>query len=211
MKISTHSFLVVSLFVLASCGDTAKEKVKENAEAPKPDSSYSVQANHMAIKTFDQLTAAKGILGVFDVPEMLTIAKMDSTEFKNVSALLAKDYSVIQKDIAYIKAEVNGAAGAIYYNNDTSNFKFECIVPILKMPTVKPKNSEVVVLEASHMLIYNYYGPYENLYLIYDEIRNYIKDNKIEQTGPLREFYITDPSKQKDPSQWLTRIMVPVK
>ena len=195
---------------LASCG--SKNEAFAEAEAgPKKDSTYSIEPNHLAVKKIDQLTEAKGIVGIFDVPEMLTVTKLDSAVMPMVASVLAKNFGIVQKDIEYIKATVNGAAGAIYYNNDTTNFKFECIVPILKMPTIKPKNSEVVVLEASHMLIYNYYGPYENLYTIYDEIREYIKTNKIEQTGPIREFYITDPAKVKDPNEWLTRIMVPVK
>lgn len=195
-------------FLFSSCD--SNEKTKE-ANVVKADTSSSIQPNHLAVKTTEQLTDAKGVIGVFDVPEMLTITKMDSTNMSGVAALLAKNYLVLQKDIDYIKAEINGSAGAIYYNNDTSNFIFECVIPIAKMPTVQPKKSQVVVLEATKMLVYNYYGPYYGLYSAYAEIKDYCNKYKIEQSGPLREFYITDPTTVKDSMQWLTRIMLPVK
>lgn len=195
-------------FAFISC-DSKQPEVKETTE--KTDSSASIQPNLLAIKTTEQLTDAKGVIGLFDVPEMLTITKMDSTNMSGVASLLAKNYEILQKDIDYIKAEINGSAGAIYYNNDTSNFIFECVIPIAKMPTIQPKKSQVVVLEATKMLVYNYYGPYYNLHTAYSEIKEYCAKYHIEQSGPLREFYITDPTTVKDSTQWLTRIMLPVK
>lgn len=210
-KLIVNSICFVSLLVLASCSSDKEEKVlnNEKTEAVSSDSS-SIIPDHLAVKKLEQLTDAKGIIGIFDVPEMLTITKMDSANLPHVAKKLATNFGILQKDMDFIKAEVNGSAGAIYYNNDTSNFKFECVVPIKQMPKVQPKKSQVVVLEATHMLIYNYYGPYQNLYTAYAEIKTYCDKYKIEQTGPMREFYITDPVAVKDSMQWLTRIMVPV-
>jgi effector-binding domain-containing protein len=118
---------------------------------------------------------------------------------------------LVAKDIELMNAKRFGSMGAIYYNNDTANFIFECVVPIEKMPKVKPKNSQVVVLEEGKMLIYNYYGPYQDLFSAYDEIRAYCAKYNLEQVGPLREFYITDATAVPDPKDWLTRIMLPIK
>lgn len=195
--------------LLSSCNNDTAVADEKGAES-KVDS-VSLVPNHLAVKTLEQLTDAKGIIGLFDVPEMLTITKMDSANLPNVAKKLATNFGIVQKDMAFIKAEMNGSAGAIYYNNDTSNFIFECVIPIKEMPKVQPKKSQVVVLEATKMLIYNYYGPYQNLFMAYAEIKSYCDQHKIEQSGPMREFYITDPVAVKDSMQWLTRIMVPVK
>lgn len=196
------------LFALTSCSND-KEVVEEKSEVKASDSA-AIIPDHLAVKQLEQLTDAKGIIGIFDVPEMLTITKMDSANLPHVAKKLATNFGILQKDMDFIKAEVNGSAGAIYYNNDTSNFKFECVVPIKQMPKIQPKKSQVVVLEATRMLIYNYYGPYQYLYTAYAEIKTYCDKYKIEQTGPMREFYLTDPVAVKDSMQWLTRIMVPV-
>lgn len=172
---------------------------------------YNIEPLHKKVKSFEHLTEAKGIIGFFDVPEMLTILKADSAPLRLVPKALANSYTLLEKDIKELKLEVNGAAGAIYYNNDTANFIFECVIPIKELPKKEPKYSKMVVLEQDKMLIYNYYGPYQNLYTAYAEIKAYLDKVKIKQSGPMREFYITDPTTVKDSMQWLTRIMVPVK
>ncbi len=209
MKISIRiAAFVLTVGILASCSNDEKEKA-ESKEIK--DSSFSITPLPLEVKKPEQLTDAKGVVGIFDVPEMLTVSKMDSSSLSKIAVHMSKAYTDIQKDIADVKAEVNGASGVIYYNNDTSNFVFECVVPISQIPKKTPKNSTVVVLEASRMLVYNYYGPYENLKNAYNDIAIYCNQNKLVQSGPMREFYVTDPSKVKDSSQWLTRIMFPVK
>ncbi len=200
-------YITVSL-LLFSCrpneADLAEKKVKK-------DSSYTVEANHLAIKEQKDLTDAKGFVGIFFVPEMLTMTKIDSAPLRKVGDAMAKNYGLVAKDLELTGSKRFGSMGAIYYNNDTSNFIFECVVPIEKMPSKKPKNSQVVVLEEGKMLIYNYYGPYQNLFSAYEEIRQYCVKYNLEQIGPLREFYITDATAVPDPKDWLTRIMLPIK
>ncbi|MFM7858469.1 MAG: GyrI-like domain-containing protein, partial [Flammeovirgaceae bacterium] len=74
-----------------------------------------------------------------------------------------------------------------------------------------PKRSKMVALSAGNMAIYNYYGTYNYLYRGYANLRAYIKQQKFEVDGPMREFYVTDAMLEKDPTKWLTRIMIPVK
>lgn len=200
--------LAASFGALVSCSSEVKENTGSNETK---DSSFSITPLPLEVKKPEQLTDAKGVVGIFDVPEMLTVSKMDSSSLSNIAMHMSKAYTDIQKDINEVKAEVNGASGVIYYNNDTSNFVFECVVPISQIPKKTPKNSTVVVLEASRMLVYNYYGPYSHLKDAYADIALYCNKNKLVQSGPMREFYVTDPTKVKDSSQWLTRIMFPVK
>jgi effector-binding domain-containing protein len=192
---------------LISCGPDQRN----TADELKNDSSFTIEADPLAVKTQKQLTDAKGIIGVFYVPEMLTVTKLDSAPMSKVGAGMTKNYVLIGEDIELMKAKRFGSMGAIYYNNDTSNFIFECVIPIENMPTIKPKHGQVVVLEEGKMLIYNYYGPYQQLFGAYDEIRAYCAKYKLEQIGPLREFYITDASTVPNPADWLTRIMLPIK
>ncbi|MBA2611017.1 MAG: GyrI-like domain-containing protein [Bacteroidetes bacterium] len=158
----------------------------------------------------DKIANTPGIAGVFDVPEMLTICKMDSAPMKNVSFKVAKNYSVLETEMNEVGAELDGMPGMLTYNNDTANFIFECVLPIKTFPKKQPKTCKIVVLEACPMLIHNFYGPYNHLFNAYDAIRKYIAANKLQQSGPMREFYLSDPTVEKDPAKWQTRIMVPV-
>jgi effector-binding domain-containing protein len=60
------------------------------------------------------------------------------------------------------------------------------------------------------MYIYNFYGPYGDLYKSYEAIRESMKQAGLEQVGPMREFYMNASANEPDSSKWLTRIMVPV-
>lgn len=197
------------LLALTACNNTNDAAL---IEQQSQDSLQKETAkSKLIIKDVKQFTDSPGVAGIFNVPEMLTIARLDSAPMKDISFKMAKSYSVLEEQLKRLDVKIDGSYGCIYYNNNPDNFLFECVVPINKMPAKQPKDCKVVVLEADKMLIYNFYGPYQNLFSSYDLIRKYLLKNKLEQVGPMREFYITDPTAEKDPLKWLTRIMVPVK
>ncbi len=204
-----HPFIKFILFaavtaVTFSCGSSDPE-----AEVKQPNTDSISKTNQELIK-LATIDSKPGVVGIFDVPEMLTICKMDSAPMKDVSFKVAKAYSVLEQEMNAIKAEIDGMPGMLTYNNDTTNFIFECVLPIKALPKQEPKTTKIVVLEACPMLIYNFYGPYKQLFTAYNAIRKYLADNKLTQNGPMREFYLSDPTIEKDPAKWQTRIMVPV-
>lgn len=151
-----------------------------------------------------------GLQGVFDVPEMLSLCRLDSGSSANIASKVVEGYNLIEQEMNLIGTSAGGPQGMIYYSTDPGNFKFETVRLISNMPTKTPKTCQIVVLEASYMLVYNYIGPYEDTYKVYEVIRKYMNDNYLEQTGPTREFYPPAPP-DAEPSQLLTRILVPVK
>lgn len=206
---SSFYLIVVSIgFLFSSCGGS--DDVAFNEIKKKDSIQGKVDYIKNIPKDITQFNDQQGVAGIFNVPEMLTISKVDSAPMKDISFKMAKAYSVLQEELNTLDVKIDGSYGCIYYNNNPDNFLFECIVPINKMPKKQPKNSKIVVLEADKMLIYNFYGPYQNLFASYDIIRKYLVKNGLKQVGPMREFYITDPTLEKDPLKWLTRIMVPV-
>lgn len=153
-----------------------------------------------------------GIIGVFDIPEILTLAILDSAKQEDIGFKIGKAYSAIEADINTLGLSAEGLPpGAIYYNNNPENFVFECIVPINRTPKEQPKNSTIVVLEATRAVVYNYYGPYDKMFNAYAELKTYLEKNKLEQSGAAREFYISDATVEKDPNKWLSKIYIPVK
>lgn len=203
------SFLNFSLFVfvtaiLVSCTNSDDALVKEKRIKD------SLQVIEKANAQLSKISNDTGIVGVFNIPEMLTICKLDSAPMRDVAFLVAKNYSLLEQEVNAIGAKIDGMPGMITYNNDTTNFIFECILPIKEVPAKQPKKCQIIVLEATPMLIYNFYGPYNQLFFAYDKIRKYIDANKLSQNGPMREFYLSDPTIEKDPAKWQTRIMVPV-
>lgn len=197
-------FILSISSILFSCGNSVDSSEREKQINDSIEKIKKQQVD------FNSLENKEGVVGVFNVPEMLTICKLDSAPMKEVSFKVAKAYSVLEEEMNAIGAKINGVPGMITYNNDTSNFIFECVLPIKEMPKKQPKACKIVLLEASEMLVYNFYGHYQHLFSAYDKIRKYNDANNLKQSGPMREFYLSDPITDKDPAKWQTRILVPV-
>ncbi len=206
MKSSFFRFILfVSVTaVFFSCGNSDESQLSDK---PKNDSIPNTKNNPIDLS---KVSNEPGFVGVVNIGEMLTICKMDSAPMKDVSFKVAKAFSVLEEEMNAIGATLNGSPGMITYTNDTSNFVFECVLPIKELPNKQPKVCKIVVLETSEMLIFNYFGPYQNLFSAYTKIREYSTANRLKQIGPMREFYLTDPTVEADPAEWQTRILVPV-
>jgi effector-binding domain-containing protein len=212
-KIVFSCLVIFAASLLFNCSDPEAAMKKEEAakdSVTKVANKEKAEKNKKELKDFTQLTDQPGPIGIFKVPEMLTLCRKDSAPSSKMAESFARNFTYLEKDLDYLDMTAAGAAGSIYYNNDTTNCVFEVVYPLSELPKKKPKKSVIVVLEAAPMVIYNHYGEYSELYQAYANIKSYLDENALEQSGPLREFYITDPVKIKDHSRWLTRIMVPV-
>jgi effector-binding domain-containing protein len=206
MKSSFFRFILFASVtaVFFSCGNSDESQLSDK---PTNDSIQDTKNNPIDLS---KVSNEPGFVGVVNIGEMLTICKMDSAPMKDVSFKVAKAFSVLEEEMNAIGATLNGSPGMITYTNDTSNFVFECVLPIKELPNKQPKVCKIIVLETSEMLIFNYYGPYQNLFSAYTKIREYSTANRLKQIGPMREFYLTDPTVEADPAKWQTRILVPV-
>lgn len=204
MKPFFIAYILPCFLVLLSCSNN------EPAQNERT-STDSVNRVSPLYKNALEFGSTEGVVGSFYIPEMLTLCYADSAEIEKLGARLSDDFSKLSAEIDAIGAEANGPLGQIKYNNDPKNVKFECLALIKKIPAKQPAFGKIVVLEATAVLVYNYFGPYEQLHTAYTKIRTYLKDHSLESNGPMREFYITTPAKDIDPKDYLTRILVPVK
>lgn len=204
-----YLFLPALILLLHSCSNDEKafdEKKVLNSNK----SLIASDTLGNTVRKDSDVSKEEGFAGIFEVPEMLALCVKDSAPEKDVAKKYAMAFTVLDRELKELGMRLDGAPGSIAYNNDPSNFVFECIYPIERIPAKQPKDCQVVVLEPSVMMVYNYYGPYEFLYKAYENIRLQLKKSKLEQVGPMREFYISDPTLIRDSTEWLTRIMVPV-
>lgn len=200
--------LVLFIGTVFSCSQ--EEKKQQEPVAPAPVVEKKITDSTVFKNDLYNFDPASGPIGVYDMPEMLVLSMIDSARQKDVSAALVKDYAILEEEMNAIGAEMNGPVGMISYSNDLKNFIFEPVICIKKIPAKQPTRCKIVVLEASKVLVYNFYGPYQSLFSAYDKIKRYCEKNDLLQSGPIREFYITDPDKEPDQKKWLTRIVLPI-
>lgn len=152
-----------------------------------------------------------GIQGVQRVPEILCIAVKDTAHSEeDISRKVDEGFKLLHNELGRMnmKSELQGV---LFYTNDPKNFIFKCVIPINRMPATKPVRAELSILESTRAVVYNYYGAYSHINKAYEDLNTYLATNKLKQSGPAREFYITDPLQEPDTSKWLSRIYIPVK
>lgn len=204
VKLIYTGFNLAVLILLNSCSTNS---------FPEQQPSHEEKINTGAFPDFDEKAsqiATPGVVGVYRVPAALVFAYTDSASLPSVAKKVSEAYTLIGEELKSTGAVLLGALGQMMYNNDSANFKFTCLAPILQSPTRQPVKCQLMTLNTADMLVYNYYGPYQQLHIGYSEMRGYLKAQSLEQAGPLREFYLTNPTQESDSSKWLTRIMVPV-
>lgn len=105
----------------------------------------------------------------------------------------------------------SGAPFAVYYSYDPNgNTEFEVGVPVTA--SVKG-NDEIKFKEYPAMKVIStlHVGPYENVGPVYEALKKYATDNKLETQQVSWEVYITDPSKETDPNKYQTLIYFVIK
>jgi effector-binding domain-containing protein len=198
-------FMIWVLFLGFGCDTAEPEKKQVVIQSPQPITAATQFENKV-----DGFTRKPGLVGIANVPEMLCLSIIDSASSKALGATISQTYDSLQSEVSESGATVNGPPGYLAYTNNPKNIRFECVLLISTFPKQQPKKAKVVVLEADNMILYNYYGRYENLFSAYGNLKSYCEKMNLEQSGPMREFYITDPATEPDPRKWLTRIFLPV-
>ena len=110
-----------------------------------------------------------------------------------------------------IKAEINGPPAEILFADNPQFIKFECFVPIRTLPESNPSKCKIKILPSSKMLLFNYYGEMKQLKFVYRDISKILEEKNLLQTGPSREYYLTDPTADVGESRYMTRVFMPVK
>ncbi|HEY4784513.1 MAG TPA: GyrI-like domain-containing protein [Bacteroidales bacterium] len=104
-----------------------------------------------------------------------------------------------------------GAPFAVYYSFDPNgNTEFEVGVPV---STETKGTDEIKYKEYPAMKVIStlYVGPYEKMGPVYEALKKYAADNKLETQPATWEVYLTDPMKETDTSKYQTLIYYVIK
>lgn len=104
-----------------------------------------------------------------------------------------------------------GAPFAVYYSYDPNgNTEFEVGVPVSS--TVQG-STEMIYKEYPAMKVISslFVGPYDKMAPVYEALKKYATDNKLETQPATWEVYLTDPGSEPDPSKYKTIVYFVVK
>jgi len=106
-----------------------------------------------------------------------------------------------------------GPPYSIYYNWDPEGLNLvECGVPLEE--TIEGEGViQSAMTPGGKAVKAVYYGPYEEMSVVYEALDQYIKVMKMENDiiGIAYEVYVTDPAEEPDPQKWETHVFFPLK
>jgi len=96
------------------------------------------------------------------------------------------------------------------YDDETNRLEF---IGGMTTTTAGTGNGEVEYVSQPERLalVADLVGSYDGLHALYQEMMVWAKDNNKELLMPPCEFYLTDPNKVQDPSEFHTQIVWPIK
>jgi len=94
---------------------------------------------------------------------------------------------------------------AIDYKWENNRFEYDACMPL---NTAGKSDGNIVAAEVKtgKYLMTQYFGNYDNSNKAHEALVKYAKDNSIKISDAPLEFYITDPSTEKDTAKWQTDI-----
>jgi len=127
---------------------------------------------------------------------------------------LGKKFGEIYGEIGlYIKSQDLKFAShlfGIYHSFSPQNVDVEAGVPVSGRP--EPEGRMRIMKTYGGKAVYlKYYGPYDKLSEGWNDMLNYVNENKLVASAPCFEVYITDPGSEPDSSKWLTELYYPIK
>ncbi len=129
----------------------------------------------------------------------IPMGKMQQFFTQNLGSLFQK----IQK----AGVEMNGKPSGLIYKYDLAN-------DMVDMAAAIPISEEVAISDASSQYIeggkaaeIDYYGDVSKIKLAHAAMDAFFRDREIFPKYPIVEEYVTDPSEEKDPEKWLTKVI----
>ncbi len=145
-----------------------------------------------------------------DLPEMYALVLVRKCNMKDIKKIMEEGYSQLGAELSTQGLEPVGPFFSYYVSyNEKGDVELEIGVPI---PERGKASGELVTREypTQKVVMTLHYGPYNKLMQTYSMMQDYIKNNDISTNNTAWEFYLTDPSIEKNPNNWITKLAFPV-
>ncbi len=144
-------------------------------------------------------------------PARTFIIKKDKLPFDQLSRFFGEQYGAIYGALGKMGIAATHAPYAFYYSVDEANKVTELAAAVqVDDADVSLPGFETVTLPAAKVITTRHTGSYETMRPAYQELDDYAREKGL-QKGLVMEQYLSDPTVEKDPSNWKTDIFFLVK
>lgn len=193
--------------VLASC----QGEKKNNGPEEPPVIQYKKEKD----TTVQEKTPVINISDTITIPKLVLCIKDSASTSERIGVKLSAIYNKkLAAAIKQNKLSVTGPRMA-WYKTSSPPFFFEAGIPVNKKPAKMPKKMYIKKIGGDSALVAHYFGPYALTYHAYETLREWMKDNKQQASGPPYEIYVSESldadGKPIDPYKIQTDIVFPHK
>jgi len=96
--------------------------------------------------------------------------------------------------------------GGLFYKWDETNGTTDMAASIPVKESIEIAGTNLHTIPAGKAIQVDYYGDYAGSAEAHYAIDEYMNDYGILSNVPIVEEYVTDPTEEKDPKKWLTKI-----
>lgn len=140
------------------------------------------------------------------LPEKHYLTNRQEVDMANMQQFYARNLPALFTVAQKAGCEMDGMPGGLFYKWDEKNGTTDMAASIPIKEPKEVKGSTLVTIPAGKVLQIDYYGDYSKSAAAHYAMDDYMKDYGILNNVPIVEEYVTDPTTEKDPSKWLTKI-----
>ncbi len=171
----------------------------------------SYQEGLSAIKTIVEKRAQEKIYKGFkinevDIPEKNYIAIRQEIKMDNVQQFYSRNLPSLFGKVTAAGIEMDGMPGGLFYKWDETNGTTDMAASIPIKEAMSVAGASLETIPAGRAIQVDYYGDYDGSAQAHYAIDEYMQDYGILSNVPIVEEYVTDPTVEKDPKKWLTKI-----
>ena len=140
------------------------------------------------------------------VGEKNYVMNRQQVSMENITQFYAQNLGALFTKAQGAELEMDGMPSGLFYSWNQSNGTTDMAAAI---PTKTPANIPGFIsqtLPDGKAVQVDYYGDYSKTEAAHNAIDAYLKDHGLLVNYPVIEEYVTDPTTEKDPSKWLTKI-----
>lgn len=140
------------------------------------------------------------------LPEKYYLINRQEVEMANVQQFYSRALPALFGKATKAGVELNGMPGGLFYKWDELNKKTDMAASIPVKEPYEIEGTTLQTIPAGKAIQVDYYGDFENSANAHYAIDDYLKDYGLQSNVPIVEEYVTDPTQEKDPNKWLTKI-----
>ncbi|MGL5890578.1 MAG: SRPBCC family protein [Bacteroidia bacterium] len=141
--------------------------------------------------------------------EQSYISIRDTATMATIGPKFGTNYGRLMEAMAEAGVKSAGPPFSLFHGGDSIMDLEWCISTVTAVPSKGDIKSGK--LAAGKILKADYYGPYEGSTPANIAVEKYAAEKKYTLTAPIREIYITDPTKEPNAARWLTYIVRDIK